>query len=242
MASRRNDPKHPFAALGALKDAMAKEQAAKSAPTAHQKTPAPKQTAAERSHVPTSTPEEDELSFHRMISGVTPLHGSAGRVPRTGDAEPAPPRLPRESPEHRARREAEEVHEHLRQLVEGGARFEVSDDGRRVEGRRVDIGPDLVRKLRRGHFPIDARLDLHGLHASEARAAVEQFLREKRARRERCVLLIHGKGEHSSHVPVLRGEIAAWLSQGRASEQVAAFSTALAEDGGEGAVYVLLRA
>jgi DNA-nicking Smr family endonuclease len=40
---------------------------------------------------------------------------------------------------------------------------------------------------------------------------------------------------------VLRGEIAAWLSQGRAREHVAAFATARKDDGGEGAVYVALR-
>jgi DNA-nicking Smr family endonuclease len=40
---------------------------------------------------------------------------------------------------------------------------------------------------------------------------------------------------------VLRGEMAAWLSQGEASRSVAAFATAANEDGGEGALYVLLR-
>ena len=63
-----------------------------------------------------------------------------------------------------------------------------------------------------------------------------------RARGERCVLVIHGKGEHSPDgIGVLRGEISAWLSQGAASEHVAAFATAARRDGGEGAVYVLLR-
>jgi DNA-nicking Smr family endonuclease len=53
---------------------------------------------------------------------------------------------------------------------------------------------------------------------------------------------VTGKGEHSPRgQPVLRGEIAAWLSQGAASEHVAAFSTAVRDDGGEGAVYVLLQ-
>jgi DNA-nicking Smr family endonuclease len=62
-----------------------------------------------------------------------------------------------------------------------------------------------------------------------------------RTRGERCVLVIHGKGENRPGAGVLRGEIAAWLSQGRAREHVAAFVTANAEDGGEGALYVALR-
>jgi DNA-nicking Smr family endonuclease len=101
---------------------------------------------------------------------------------------------------------------------------------------------DALRRMRRGLLPIDARMDLHGMGAGDARAQLEIFLRTTRARGERCVLVIHGKGEHSPQGRgVLRGEIAAWLSQGPSSEHVAAFATAGEADGGEGAVYVLLR-
>jgi DNA-nicking Smr family endonuclease len=134
------------------------------------------------------------------------------------------------------------VQEHLRTLVEGRSRFEVADDGQRVEGRRVDVPIDVLRTLRRGRFPVDARLDLHGMSVQEARAQLELFLRTMRARGERCVLVIHGKGEHSPlGIGLLRGEIAAWLSQGASSAHVAAFATAQNDDGGEGAVYVLIR-
>ena len=107
---------------------------------------------------------------------------------------------------------------------------------------------EWLRKIRRGLLPVDGRLDLHGLRAEEARTALEEFLRDKRADGERCVLVIHGKGAHTSggaetrtSSGILRGEIAAWLSQGRSSASVAAFATAREDDGGEGAVYVLLR-
>ena len=51
----------------------------------------------------------------------------------------------------------------------------------------------------------------------KAREKVLAFLRDTRQRGERCVLVIHGKGAHSAGgTGVLRGEIAAWLSQGRA--------------------------
>jgi DNA-nicking Smr family endonuclease len=179
-----------------------------------------------------------------MMSGVVPLDGGPSRVPRSvsgSGGAPGERRLRAEDRAAVAAREAETVHEHLRTLADA-PRFEVSDDGARVEGRRVDVLPDIVRKLRRGQFPIDARLDLHGRSAGDAREAVEAFLREKRARGERCVLVIHGKGEHApGGIGVLRGEIAAWLAQGRASEHVAAFATATLDDGGEGALYVLLR-
>jgi DNA-nicking Smr family endonuclease len=130
----------------------------------------------------------------------------------------------------------------VRPLVAERGGFEVADDCRRVEGRRVDLPMDALRRLRRGRLPIDARLDLHGMAVREARVQLELFLRTMRARGERCVLIIHGKGTHSPQgAGVLRGEIAAWLAQSASSEHVAAFATAGEHDGGEGAVYVLLR-
>jgi DNA-nicking Smr family endonuclease len=134
------------------------------------------------------------------------------------------------------------VHERLRSLVEAAARFEVTDDGAHVEGRRIDVPVSALRRMRRGLLPIDARIDLHGMTVAEAGPRLEVFLRTMRARGERCVLVIHGKGQHSQGgVGVLRGEVSAWLSQGPCSANVAAFATARVDDGGEGAMYVLIR-
>jgi DNA-nicking Smr family endonuclease len=187
--------------------------------------------------------KDDELTFHRMMSGVTPLEGGSQRVSVSRDARAIGARVSPAELRERARKEAADVLEHLHQLVDDGVRFEVTDDGKRVEGRRLDVSPGVVRELRRGAVPVDSRLDLHGLGASAAQAKLLEFLRAMRTRGERCVLVIHGKGEHSDLATggVLRGEIAAWLSQGRAREHVAAFATAHPEDGGEGAVYVALR-
>jgi DNA-nicking Smr family endonuclease len=186
-----------------------------------------------------SADDDEALLLHRLFAGVKPLDRAPGRVPRQqiGPSE----RVERVA-KHGEESEADAVHEHLRVLVEGSARFEVTDDGQRIEGRRVDLPLDMLRRLRRGRLPVDARLDLHGLGVREARAQLEAFLRTMRSRGERCLIVIHGKGAHSPQgTGVLRGEIGAWLSQGSASEHVAAFATATAQDGGEGAVYVLLR-
>ncbi len=177
-----------------------------------------------------------------MMSGVTPLDGGAkSRVPRPAEVNQGAQRPGAVELKARAVVEAEKVLEHLHSLVDDGTLFEVSDDGRRVEGRRADVPPDLVRSLRRGLLPIDGRLDLHGMSAPQAQEALSAFLRNMRSRNERCVLVIHGKGEHSAGGGVLRGEISAWLSQGKGREHVAAFATARDDDGGEGAVYVALR-
>lgn len=206
--------------------------------------PAPRPATAPRRNDARTGPEadrEDELTFHRMMSGVTPLEGRDSRVPVGTTARIEPGKVKPADLREKAREEAKSVLDHLHHLVDDAVRFEVTDDGKRVEGRRLDVPPSLLRELRRGVLPIDGRLDLHGLSADAARERLLEFLRTQRVRGERCVLVIHGKGEHSVAGGVLRGEISAWLSQGRAREHVAAFATAREDDGGEGAVYVALR-
>jgi DNA-nicking Smr family endonuclease len=67
------------------------------------------------------------------------------------------------------------------------------------------------------------------------------FVKKRASDGDRVVIVVHGKGEHSPRgQSVLRGEIAAWLSQGRAARHVAAFATAPEDHGGTGAVLVLL--
>jgi DNA-nicking Smr family endonuclease len=247
-SKKKPDKGSPFAVLKEMKAKLEKDEkqpASPASPASRPRAPAPPEPPRKKT---TPAQHEDEaLSFHRMMSGVTPLDRKAARIPRSEQA-----LAPSISAELAAQRqanartaeqiEADEVHAHLRALVEGTARFEVEDDGRHVEGRRVDLPAETLRRLRHGVVPVDARIDLHGMHAGDARDAIEKFLREKRARGDRCVLVVHGKGEHSPRGQgVLRGEIAAWLSQGTASEHVAAFATATNDDGGEGAVYVLLR-
>jgi DNA-nicking Smr family endonuclease len=245
-SSKKKKKTGPFEPLRALKEqlrAIEDRAAPKKAPAP------PKRAVPERpdgaSPAPPGRgqdPDDDALLFHRLFAGVQPLDRSPGRLPREpverSDAAERAATRGREA----ERADADAVHDRLHALVEGGTRFEVADDGRRVEGRRIDLPIETLRRLRRGQLPIDARLDLHGMAVSEARAQLGLFLRTMRTRGERCVLIIHGKGEHSPQgVGVLRGETAAWLSQGPSSQHVAAFATAAERDGGEGALYVLLR-
>jgi DNA-nicking Smr family endonuclease len=223
MSAKKKKPSGPFESLRALKEDMEKrEKEAKAKPPSAAN--APKAPPASPRRPATSPgpegPEDEAMLFHRLFAGVEPLDRSrGGRLPRQGiELSPGAAKLPKAASEA-ARADAESVHAHLRSLVEGGSRFEVEDDGVRISGRRVDLPLDALRRLRRGLLPIDARLDLHGLTVPQARAQLEAFLRTTRA----------------------RGEIGAWLSQSAAAEHVAAFATASAVDGGEGAVYVLLR-
>jgi DNA-nicking Smr family endonuclease len=111
--------------------------------------------------------------------------------------------------------------------------------------RRLDpTGPvDLDRRtwlrLRRGLYPIDARLDLHGLTQAEAHARLTAFLATAHARGNRCVLVITGRG--ARHGGTLRALTPRWLDEHPSRPHVLAFAQAQLHHGGEGALYVLLR-
>jgi len=109
----------------------------------------------------------------------------------------------------------------------------------RLSWRRVGIGSDIVRKLRRGEWVIQAEIDLHGARRDEAREMVAEFLRSSIKRGLRCARIIHGKGLGSAGgQPVLKARVRSWLMQ---KEEVLAFCQAQAKDGGSGALIVLLR-
>lgn len=105
--------------------------------------------------------------------------------------------------------------------------------------RRPGIGIDVARKLRRGHWSIQGEIDLHGLRTDDAREALAGFLRESVRQGLRCVRVVHGKGLGSpGKTPVLKGKVHGWLVQ---KNEVLAFVQARGDEGGAGAVVVLLR-
>ena len=104
--------------------------------------------------------------------------------------------------------------------------------------RREGIGPEVVRKLRRGVWAIQAQLDLHGLRRDEARERLNRFVHDAKRAGLRCVRVIHGKGNGSpGREPVLKRKVQTWLVQ---KKEVIAFAQARASDGGNGALLVLL--
>lgn len=103
---------------------------------------------------------------------------------------------------------------------------------------RAGVTDAVLRRLRRGHYRVQAELDLHGLTVPEAKSALREFLLEALDRGLTCVRIIHGKGLRSGpRGPVLKHSVASLLARTRA---VVAFVSARAVDGGTGALYVLL--
>jgi DNA-nicking Smr family endonuclease len=100
--------------------------------------------------------------------------------------------------------------------------------------------PDILRKLGRKHWPIEAAIDLHGMISDDARQYVATFISDCKQRGIRCVRIVHGKGLSSrNQAPVLKNRLRSWLMQ---LEVVIAYVAARKQDGGDGAVIVLLKA
>jgi DNA-nicking Smr family endonuclease len=105
--------------------------------------------------------------------------------------------------------------------------------------RRPGIGLDVTRRLRKGDWSIQGEIDLHGLRREEAREALAAFVREAHRRGWRCVRVVHGKGLGSpGKTPVLKGRVQSWLIQ---KSEVLAFVQARGDEGGAGALVVLLK-
>lgn len=108
-----------------------------------------------------------------------------------------------------------------------------------LQFRRPGLQTRVMQRLHRGDYPIDAVLDLHGYTVHQAFEAFEQFLLQAQSRHWRCVLIIHGKtARGDSEVPILKNRVNQWL---REEPQVLAFCSAKQNQGGVGAVYVLLK-
>ncbi len=105
---------------------------------------------------------------------------------------------------------------------------------------RTGQSPNILTKLRRGFWVVQAQIDLHGLISDEAREYVAEFLSSCKKKNIRCVRIVHGKGLGSrNREPVLKHKLRNWLIQ---KDEVIAYAQAKPEDGGSGAVIVLLKA
>lgn len=110
-----------------------------------------------------------------------------------------------------------------------------------------------ARKIRGGRIGIEARVDLHGLRQSEAHATLRAFLFRSQSRGLRFVLIITGKGKSGSASDspyenyenergVLKRNVPRWLEEPDVRSIVVSYTTAAIQHGGEGAIYVHLRA
>ncbi len=178
-----------------------------------------------------SAPKTDEQAlFEQAMADVQPLERDRHL-----------PQITFRRPVSISEREREVLRE-LDRIVSGEAPFELSDSDEFMQGSVRGFDARTVRQLRRGEFTLQADLDLHGLDAASARPLLERFIEDCHARGLRCVRIVHGRGRNSpNRVPVLKSNLPRWLARGPSRLLVLAYTSALPQDGGTGATYVLLR-
>jgi len=103
--------------------------------------------------------------------------------------------------------------------------------------KKTGVSHQIFRKLRKGHYPVGAVLDLHGLSVEQAKTAVAYFLNKCLQHGTQMVLIIHGKGLNQP-MPILKNKLNHWL---REIDMVLAFCSASSSHGNRGAIYVLLK-
>lgn len=108
-------------------------------------------------------------------------------------------------------------------------------------GRSKGVNDRQLADLAAGRIAVERRIDLHGLRADPARHAIERDLARAAADRLKCVLVVHGKGTHSGGAAVLGDLAVEVMRRPPSARHVLAFCPAQPRDGGEGALYVLVR-
>ena len=165
---------------------------------------------------------EDREALRRALAGVKPLAKPRRHLLR----DPAPPPVPAQT-----RRDERAV---LAESVAGPLSVDDAlDSGVELTYLRDGVSRQVLRRLRRGHWVVQDGLDLHGMNRVEAAQQVSEFVRAAAARGLRCVRIVHGKG-----LGILKAKLKKWLPR---REEVLAFCQAPANDGGSGALLVLLK-
>ncbi|MEO0369549.1 MAG: Smr/MutS family protein [Pseudomonadota bacterium] len=128
------------------------------------------------------------------------------------------------------------VMEELLAESDEAASFESGDE---LKFLRSGYSPRLLKKLRRGDYTIQDELDLHGLIAGEAKRATHEFVNQCAKDKISAIRVIHGKGRNSAgRTPVLKNMLLGWLAK---NQHVLAVVSTPGNDGGTGAVYVLIK-
>ncbi len=172
---------------------------------------------------------DEEALLREALKGVAPLRNPG----KASLQRPPPAPMPVQT-----RRDDEQV---LQDSLSDQMPMEIGlETGEELVFLRNGLSNQILRKLRRGFWATQDHLDLHGLRTEEARALLVSFLNDALKHGLRCVRIVHGKGLRSRNAePVLKRKIGNWLAQ---RDEVLAFVQARAEDGGGGAVMVLLKA
>ena len=174
-------------------------------------------------------PDDDTALWQKVTRDVTPYDRRAELTA----AKPAPINPPRKKAKKQVKAPAPPLVGRPASALEQPKPIDVS------AGERAGIDRASRRRLVKGSLEIGARLDLHGMTAAQAERRLSRFIDSASRAHHRCVLIITGKGRQGQGV--LRRLVPQWLKTPPLSGRILAISKATQADGGEGALYVMLR-
>jgi DNA-nicking Smr family endonuclease len=110
-------------------------------------------------------------------------------------------------------------------------------------GQYAGIDRSTAERFRKGNYPIDAALDLHGMTRDRAFTALMAFLHTHARAGSRCLLVITGKGGKppTKEAGVLKALVPRWLAEPEPRGMLLAIDNAQPKHGGSGAYYLLLK-
>lgn len=103
-----------------------------------------------------------------------------------------------------------------------------------------DLNRQSQTKMKKGLFPIDAKLDLHGLRVETAHHTFRAFISTAYHTGKRHLLIVTGKGSTPGSGKI-KQEFSHWINEPQIRHYIVAYCHATTKDGGEGAVYVYTR-
>jgi DNA-nicking Smr family endonuclease len=187
--------------------------------------------AAHRPRRRAVTPDEARI-WRAVTRDVAPLPGRMMEI--ADEPEPTPPPPP--SPAAPPRRPAPAARPQTAPVPETRRELPPLTPGENPAG----LDRRSAERMKKGEMVIDGRLDLHGLTQDLAHAELLAFIGRAWEAGRRCVLVITGKGGRPGP-GILKAQVPRWLNQSPLRERVLGFSHARPKDGGDGALYVLIR-
>ena len=170
--------------------------------------------------------DDDMALFREAVGDVRSVSND-----RVEDSKPTPvPRIRKSEQDDRSVMDS---------LLDDLSESDFLETGEHLAYTQPGVQRSVLRKLKSGKYSIQSEIDLHGLTVNEARLELSDFLKAAQQRRHLCIRVIHGKGrKFANKSPRLKPAVNQWLQR---SKKVLAFCSARVNDGGTGAVYVLLK-
>lgn len=175
--------------------------------------------------MPKKLSDEDRALFRASVDAIKPLKKNIGRA-LTEKPDLTPP---------------------IEKKIESGAKsqrslssmyYEEVDVEACLSYRQPSLSQKCFTDLKNARKPWQCCLDLHGLRPDEAEEKILGFLSKVQEKGYQRVLIIHGKGGRSNKKAILKNLVNHWLKQ---LPEILAFHSALPRDGGNGALYILIK-